>query len=184
MTGPADETIVRQAQAGDHEAFRHLLRVHQDAVHGYCLRILGNAFEAEEASQESFVRCYERLPSLDHPSAFRWWLYTIVRHEVFGRLRRRKQYRPVALEDADQDVWETDSPLERVIAEERSAQLRRLLDRLRPEYREALMLREIEGMTYDEIAAVTGATVSAIKSRLFKARRALALAASDEGNDT
>lgn len=179
MTDGADEATVRNAQAGDHEAFRKLLRLHQDAVYDYCLRLLGDAAEAQDAAQEAFVRCYERLRSLDHPTAFRYWLYAIVRNEVFGRLRRRRQYQIIPLDEAEANVWEETTPFEHVVDLERRALLARLLNRLRPEYREVVILREVDGMSYEEIAAVTGATLPAVKARLFKARRALANAATE-----
>lgn len=182
MNAYLDEALVREAQTGGHDAFRSLFQRHKDAVYSYCLRILGNAVDAEDAAQEAFVRSYEGLSTLDHPASFRYWLYTIVRNEVFGRLRRRKQYRPVALEEADHEVWEVETPLDHVIRGERADLLRRLLDKLRPEYREAVILREQEGFSYAEIAAIAGATEGAIKARLFKARRALMRAAETERN--
>ncbi len=177
MIANSDEALVREAQTGGPDAFRMLFHRHKDAGYSYCHRILGNAFDAEDAAQEAFVRSYEGLSTLDHPASFRYWLYTIVRNEVFGRLRRRKQYRQVTLNEADDEVWEVETPLELAIRGERAALLQHLLDRLRPEYREAVVLREQEGFSYAEIAAVTGASEAAIKARLFKARRALMRAA-------
>lgn len=180
MNANSDEQFVREAQAGGPEAFRKLFHRHKDAVYSYCLRILGNPFDAEDAAQEAFVQSYEGLSTLDHPASFRYWLYTIVRNEVFGRLRHRKQYHQVTLDDADDEVWEVDTPFEQTVRGERAAFLRHLLDRLRPEYREALILREQEGFTYAEIAAVTGASEAAVKACLFKARRALMRVAETE----
>jgi len=109
--------------------------------------------------------------SLSNPSSLRSWLYTIARNEAMSILRRRNHVRE--LSDDDENIFIAEHEPLRLEVTERTALVSSAMDRLLPQYKEVLLLREFEMMCYEEIASVTGATVSSVKSRLFKARRAL-----------
>jgi RNA polymerase sigma-70 factor (ECF subfamily) len=96
-------------------------------------------------------------------------MFTIARNEVYAHLRRARSN---GLE-GNEDVWESDSPHEEFVAQEQVELVQRLLTQLKPEYREVLLLVEYEQMSYADIAAITGATLSSVESRIFKARKAL-----------
>jgi RNA polymerase sigma-70 factor (ECF subfamily) len=169
-----DDELIREAQAGDADAFRSLYERHKSAVYTYCLRMLRHGADAADATQNAFLRAFEGLRSLDHPASFKYWLYTIVRNEIYARIRRRTAGRQIPLDDLDDRAWDDDTPHECAVRAEVGVLIRTLIDALRPEYREVLMLREFEGFTYAEIAAVTGDSEASVKARLFKARKALA----------
>ena len=99
------------------------------------------------------------------------WIFSIARNEAFTILRRVK---PVEeLDKAENEVWDEESPLERLVERERATVVQHCLSLLKPAYREVLILREYEHLSYSEIARVTGASESAVKSALFKARKAM-----------
>jgi RNA polymerase sigma-70 factor (ECF subfamily) len=153
--------------AGETAAFSELYRKYHARLLGYCVRLLRDREKAKEVVQAAFVKALESLGSLERPELFSSWLFTIARNDVYGNFRAARQF------DAAEDVWDTDTPHERAVAGERSALVEQGLGRLKPEYREVLVLRHFEKMSYREIATVTGATVSSVESRLFKARKAL-----------
>jgi RNA polymerase sigma-70 factor (ECF subfamily) len=166
--------LTRSAQAGDSDAFRTLYEQHKSAVYTYCLRMLRHSADAADATQDAFLRAFEGLRSLDHQGSFKYWLYAIVRNEIYARIRRRTTRREFPLDDLDDRIWEDETPHDVAVRAEAATAIRTLIDALRPEYREVLMFREFEGLTYAEIAAITGDSEASVKARLFKARRALA----------
>ena len=135
----------------------------------YCLRLLRDRQSAEDAVQETLTKIHTEAHSVHDRSSFRSWIFTIARNEAYGLLRKKK---PVILGDDDQ-VWDNETPLELLLRAEESEIVQHLLEELRPEYREILVLREYEEFSYDEIAVITSSTIAAVKSRLFKARKAL-----------
>ena len=166
-----DEQLIDQINAGNSAAFAQLYQRYKHALFAFCMRLLKDRDDALDAVQEAFVKIHNRLPTLHDPASFRAWMFTIVRNEAYAILRRKKNLE--GLDGEAQDVWEEGTPLDSMIGKERVEIVQRLLERLKPEYREVLMLREYEQLSYAEIAAVTGDTESSVKSRLFKARRAL-----------
>lgn len=170
-SGMTDADLVESFRAGDGEAFTTLYERHRAGVLAYARGLLGGGEAAEEAVQAGFVRALESLPGLRSPEMFRTWLFTIVRNEAYMQLRRPTLER---LEEGQ--VWDGESPADAAVRADDVQRIRLLLERLRPAYREVLLLVTYEEMTYAEIAAVTGTSVSAVESRIFKARRALARA--------
>jgi len=167
------EVLIRRVQSGDTEAFRQLYGSYKDQVYNYCRRLLNSTEDAEDAAQEAFVRVFQNISTLDHPASFRYWLYTIVRNEVFGRIRLRSGHQMESLRDDEERVWIDETPHDKSVRSETTELVRMMIGKLKPEYREVILLREYEGMSYVEIAAITGNSESSVKSRLFKARRAL-----------
>ena len=165
-----DRTLIEALQRGDQHAFRPLYERHRDSIYGYCLRMLRDADLAADASQETFVKMHESIATLSSPQAFRSWLFMIARNMVYTQLRRRPMN---GLESAE-DVWDSATPHEQLVSQEATQIVQRSLEELHPSYREVLLLREFERMSYEEIAAATGSSRSSVKTRLFKARRALA----------
>jgi len=166
--------LIRSLQVGDSEAFAGIYDIYKDSVYTYCFRILNrNHQDAEDAVQESFIKVYENISSLDHPGSFRYWLYTIVRNHVFGRLRGRQREIHIDPEQLDQQVWDGTSPHDAMVGRQRTEIVLEGISQLKPLYREAVLLREYEQMSYVEIAAIVGSTEDAVRARLFKARKAL-----------
>lgn len=169
-----DDEQLRRARCGDRTAYSVLVRRHQRAVHRHLLRMVGVPDDAMELTQEVFVRAWQALPQWEPSARFRTWLLRIASNAALDLLRRRRTVEFVPLDDG---VGEAADP---AAGPERKAQaaqeLRRLeaaLARLTPEHREILLLREIEDLSYEELASVLALTVGTVKSRLARARAAL-----------
>lgn len=169
------------ARAGDREAVNRLVVAFQDAVHNLCYRMLGDPGEAEDVAQETFIRMYTRIRSYDPSRPFKTWLFAIATHACIDRLRQRRLSwlsldEPLPPADMPALHDEAPGPEEALTRKERESMIQRLLARLGPDDRSALILRYWYDLSYEEIAEATGASVSAVKSRLFRARRELSTA--------
>jgi len=183
--GAMGEDELRMAQGGDPAAITRLVETYQRQVFSVCYRMLGQATEAEDAAQEALVKAITNLHSYDPTRPFKPWLLRIASNECIDRIRRRKE--TVSLDGMGEDgAWEwqagnSPSPEREYLRNERHAAVRDVLESLSPQDRMVVTLFYWEGMPYTEIEEVTGLTVSAIKSRLFRARRAIAGLLVEEG---
>ena len=176
---PSDETgLVRQAREGGRAAFAELVRRHQPAVLGLCRAMLGDADEADDAGQEVFLKAWRSLAGFAGGSSFGSWLYRIASNHCLDLLRARSR-RPTQSLDA---LVEAESPaIEKALgtgapasaAVEAADLAARLLAALPEEQRLALVLRETQGLSYDEIAGVMGCSLDSVKARLKRARETL-----------
>jgi RNA polymerase sigma-70 factor (ECF subfamily) len=165
-----DAQLVARVLEGESRAFRLLVDRYYPACARYAWRMLGHKEDAEDALQNSFVRAYRALGNYDERHAFRAWLYRILVNEcrTLARARVRRGRRFVQDETAEQRP----APSTEHDGDIRDA-LQQALDRLEPLLREAFLLRHGEGLEYPEIAAMTGAGVSAVKMRVKRARDAM-----------
>jgi len=167
-----DSQLVNLALSGRTEAFAGLYTRYRDSIYHYCLRLLKREDLAMDAVNETFLRMHESIATLRDGISLRAWLLSIARNYSFNSMRSARATEPLDPEGLSDD----DTPYEIYVKEEQSANLKSLIDNLKPLYREVIILKEYEGLSYGEIAAITGSTESAVKSRLFKARKALARA--------
>ncbi len=184
MSDEAQGWVVR-ALAGDREAVTEMINAYQHAVFNLCYRLLGDAGEAEDVAQETFLRMYTRLRSYDQSRPFKTWLLSIANHACIDRLRQRRMTwlsidEPLPPGDVPALQDPAPNPEDVLAQKEREAKIQTMLARLAPDDRSVLVLRYWYDMSYDEIAGVTGTSVSAVKSRLFRARRDLAGAMAPE----
>lgn len=189
----AERTWILEARKGDQQAFEKLVEAYQGPIYNLTYRMLGNAGDAEDAAQETFLRAYSNLDSYDPNRKFSSWLFAIASNYCIDQLRRRR-INWVSVEDLP--PWEplrakTPDPEESAIRWSDSRRVQGLLDGLPADYRLAVVLRYWYDYSYKDIAATTNSTVSAVKSRLHRARRMLAEAvessvhaAQDEPPDT
>lgn len=162
---------------GDMEAFGELIRLYENPIFNLTYRMLNDAAEAEDAAQEAFIRAFSNLHRYDVTRSFKTWLFSIASNHCIDRIRRRRLTflsideplppHPALTSDQPQ-------PEQAVIADEQSEVIDTLLNELSPEYRAAVVLRYWYEMSYQEIADTLNTTESAIKSRLFRARKMLA----------
>lgn len=173
-----DEQVwLDEARRGDKAAFGKLIEAYQSPVYNLAYRMLGNSGEAEEAAQEAFIRAYTRLDSYDPAHKFSTWLLSITSNFCIDQIRKRRAVLlsideplpPHPALHSDHNL----GPEAQYLAQEREQMVKRMLSGLAPEYREAVVLRYWYDMSYEEIAVVQDTTVSAVKSRLFRARRQL-----------
>jgi RNA polymerase sigma-70 factor, ECF subfamily len=164
-----DIHLVSAAQRGDLIAFELLVRRYGTPAYRVALRILGNPTDAEDVTQDSFLQAWQALPTLRDRRLFSTWLYRIVTNRCLNAIRSRRatEVLPNEIED------ETRRPNHVAEARRQLQALRRAIMRLTPEQRAPFVLRELEGLSYEEIAEVLGTTVPAVKGRLHRARLAL-----------
>ncbi len=176
-----EDTLITRSIDGDHDAFAHLMKRYEGAVFNLAYRMLGNAHEAEDASQEIFLRVYTNLARFDKERKFSTWLLSIGSNYCIDRLRRRR-FAWLTINDTVLTMPSPAKGPERtaIEREERDAVQRALL-RLPPAYREIAVLRYWNDLSYEEICQVTGLPESTIKTRLHRARRMLADALRAEG---
>lgn len=173
-----EQDYIARARAGDENAFVPLVDSYQSAVYNLCYRMLGDAQEAEDAAQEAFLRAYAQLRRYDPTRSFKTWLFSIASHYCIDLLRKRRltwlSIDDEALPPHPALREPSPGPEETTSRREQSAAVHALLARLAPEDRGAIVMRYWYDLSYEEIAEATGATVSSVKSRLHRARGALA----------
>ena len=170
---------VIQAQQGSEEAFTQLVETYQTHVYNLCYRMLSEPESAEDAAQETFLRAYQHLHRYDRKRPFATWLLSIAAHYCIDRLRRRKFSMTSIDQDDEQGSFElpdndAPNPESEVIHGEQREQMQSLLKHLDSVDRAAIVLRYWNDCSEAEIADTLNLTVSAVKSRLHRARRALA----------
>jgi RNA polymerase sigma-70 factor (ECF subfamily) len=173
MDGHADDgAIVARARSGDQSAFAELVERHQAATWSICLRITGNRHDAEDALQNALTAAWLHLDRFRGDSRFGTWLYRVAANASLAVVRRRR--REVTMDELPVVAFERDLAVE-IAARD---QIHAALAGLSPVFREALVLREIGDLTYQDIAAHQGVPVQTVKSRLSRARAALGQALS------
>ncbi|MEZ4701345.1 MAG: RNA polymerase sigma factor [Rhodothermales bacterium] len=171
-----DRALIEAFKSGDEFAFVSLYNRYKAAVYAFCVKMLLNREQARDAMQETFLRVYENRERLIKTDSFRSWLYTIARNQCLNQLRRNNWQ--VAFEPQHEESPslrpDRETPIQELEKSEQIELVNRYLATLKPDYREVIVLREYQNLTYEEIAAITRSSLSAVKSRLFKARRTLA----------
>lgn len=171
--------IIAVRDNDDQEAFAEIVYSFQDAVYNLCYRMLGERTEAEDATQEAFMRAYNNLHRYDTNRKFKTWLLSIASNHCIDRLRKRR-LKYLSLDEplpGNMQLALTSeqlSPEAQAVREEQSEYIQEMLEDLSPDDRAGIILKYWYDYSYAEIAEVLDTTESAIKSRLFRARRALA----------
>ncbi len=190
MTREQEAQIVRKVLQGDVNAFETLVVEYEKSVYAITQRMTGNPEDAADMAQETFIKAYNSLQSFRGDSKFSVWIYRIATNVCLDFLRSRSRKPTVSLSVEDEEGEETQldiadesqSPellLERGLTRDA---VRRGLDTLTPEYRQILLLREIQGLSYEEIAAALDLEVGTVKSRIFRARKRLCAFLIEDGN--
>ena len=165
--------LIESFRSGDEFAFVSLYNRYKGPVYAFCYKMMQDSEAAQDVMQETFLRVYENRGRLMKSGAFKSWLFTIARNQCLNWLR--KSGKQVALsEDGHELPRAPETPFSKMEKSEQVRFVTQFLESLKPEYREVLILREYQNLTYEEIAAVTRSSLGAVKSRLFKARRRLA----------
>ena len=163
-----DAEVVRAVLAGDVERYAVLVRRYRDRYARYAARMLGSLDVAEDAVQDALVRAFDRLADCRDPDKFAGWLFLILRNRCYAeRRRRQRQGRP--LEPRDESVAASERPDGEYEQVERMQALERALELLTPEQREVFVMKHVEGLAYEEIGQLTGATVASLKMRMHRA---------------
>ena len=190
LTREEESRIVQKVIKGDVNAFEKLVLEYEKSVYNIALRMTGNSEDASDMTQEAFIKAYNSLQSFRGDSKFSVWIYRIATNVCLDFLRSKSRKPTVSLsvednegEEVQLDVAdESQSPellLDRQMTRE---SVRRGLETLSPEYRQILLLREIQGLSYDEISQALGLEVGTVKSRIFRARKKLCTFLLQDGN--
>lgn len=185
---PEDEkTIVEKAKKGDERAFEALVTQYERLVYAIAFKLLGSGPDAEDAAQETFIRVYRGLPSFRGESKFSVWLYRLTNNVCVDMLRRKNvpQVSLSAGEDEEGALAISDgrfSPESELEKKQLRQAVERALASLPEPYRQALVLREMAGQRYEEIAQTLDIDIGTVKSRIFRARRRLCAILSRDGN--
>lgn len=179
----SDQDLVEQIKAGEEAPIEVLLGRYQDKVYRLALSFTKNPADAEEVLQDVFLTVYRKIASFEGRSAFSTWLYRITVNTALMKLRGRgpaqesiDEYLPQFTKDgrhARMVVDFTDGPEKLLLRKEREQVLREAIEALPPDYKVVLVLRDLEGLSNEEVAEVVGASVLAVKARLHRARLAL-----------
>ena len=190
MTREQENAVIRRVLDGDANAFEDLVAAYEKNVYNLALRTVGNPQDAEDMAQEAFLKAYSSLSSFRGDSKFSVWLYRIVSNVCLDFLRRqnRRPSTSLSVEDEDGEESQLDIPdeslspellLERRLTREA---VQRGLQSLSGEQRQILLLREIQGMSYEEIGQALDLEAGTVKSRIFRARKKLCAFLLADGN--
>ncbi|NWG06453.1 MAG: sigma-70 family RNA polymerase sigma factor [Chloroflexi bacterium] len=171
MTAPTDRDLILRARRGDGEAFGELVTRYQKSVFNVCYRMTNERREAEDLTQETFLRIYSRLDTFDLEREFGPWVRRAAANLCLNHLESQKI---TAELDDDRDAGESSQPESVVEVRERSEQIRVALASLPAHYRAVVELRHYQDLSYDEIAGELHIPLSDVKSHLFRARKLLA----------
>lgn len=180
-----DHALMVRIGEGDHHAFRTLVERHQNAVIGTVAKMLGNPTEAEDISQQVFLRVWRNAKRYRPDAKFTTYLFTITRNLVFNETRRRGRKKEVSADEREENSHQLieDSPDRQPDSELLQSELQAAVDaaiaKLPETQRMAVVLRRYEQLSYEEIAVILKLSVSAVKSLLFRARTSLREALSD-----
>ena len=169
MAGLEDAQLVDRARAGDRKAFSELVRRHQTAVYRICYRVLGNLQDAEDATQEAFIRAYERLHSFQGRSAFKTWMTRLAVNVSLNALDRRRGLERLVEEHKAPGL----GPETEALRSEAVEELHRALQQLQPNHRVAVVLRDLEGLGYGEIAEHLEVPEGTVKGWVHRGRQQL-----------
>lgn len=184
MSKSLDDLLVERAKRGDVEAFEQLISQYEKKVVNTAYRLTGNIEDAMDVAQEAFIRAYSSIPEFRGDSSFATWLFRIVHNACLDELRKRKRQRVTSL---DEPVQSSDGEMERQLAVANSSDgpeealervevqraVQESINALDEEYRIVIVMRDIQGYSYNEIAETLGINLGTVKSRLNRARNAL-----------
>jgi len=183
-----EEHWVERAKKGSRDAFARLLQKYEKPVYHHALRMVGSPEDAADLTQEVFLKVWLGLPAFQGESSFSTWLYRLTGNACIDFLRREKKRRgDASLDDGERDLAShlpdpAAGPQREAEREELQKGVREGLLRLSQDHREVLVLREIDGLSYEEIGQVLNLNPGTVKSRIARARQALAKILRENGN--
>ena len=177
-----DTELVALAQKGSTNSFNKLVDKYHSRIYSLTYQMTSNREDAEDLTQEIFIKAFEALPRFKGRSSFYTWLYRIGINKTINYRKKRTRNRPISIDALDQDITydevyaeldSKDSPLRHIGLNELQVKLNEAMQRLSLKHRTVVVMHDIEGIPHDEIAKIVGVSVGTIRSRLFYARRQL-----------
>jgi len=184
VDGPTDHELVAAAQGGDTRAYDELVTRHRGRIYAMIRQMVKNEADAWDLSQEAFIKAWKALPRFEAKARFSTWLYRIAHNTVYDWVRKRRPEAGDELEDGTFGEERIDPasrttpagerrPDEALAGEELRAKIEAALDKLSPDHRQSVVLRDVHGLAYKEIAEVMECSIGTVMSRLFYARKKL-----------
>jgi len=177
------QELMRSVQEGDEEAFKELVRRYNEPIRVFALRLLNDREKALDVAQETFIRVFTRADGYRPVASFTGWLYRIAYHLSINEIRRQRRQPALPLETPSDSQHDgsprfeardgRDSPEETLLGNERQEAVRRCVAALPAKYRGAVVMKDMEGLTFEEIARILDCPESTVKSRVMRARRML-----------
>jgi RNA polymerase sigma factor (sigma-70 family) len=182
-----DSELIRRAKEGNEKAYEQLLQKYRIQVYNLVFRMVRDKQEAEDLTQEAFIKAFNSLASFNEDYAFSTWLYKIATNNCIDFFRKRKLQtysldKPIKYKDSEiqQEIPDPDlNPEKTILANERSRIIRDAIDSLPDKYHEAIVLRHREEKSYEEIAQILDLPLGTVKARIFRAREMLNKALKD-----
>lgn len=184
LASDSENVLVKRSKQGDVAAFEELIAAYQKKVLNLAFRMLGNSADAEDAAQDIFVRVFKAIPNFNEESKFSTWLYKVSTNVCLDLLRRRKRQNvnntvSINQYSSDEEEYElpvedkAPTPYEQAQKSEAMRALERALDQLGEEQKAVIVMRDINGLAYEEIAEAMNCSLGTIKSRINRSRLAL-----------
>jgi RNA polymerase sigma-70 factor (ECF subfamily) len=184
MDNDIEKMLIKKALKGDLQAFESLIIDYERKVYNIAFRMFGNEHDANDASQEIFIKVYKNLSKFDNKSSFSTWLHRLAVNTCIDEYRKikRKTQKNISLDDTvsvedsnipKQIADDSLTPEQVVIQEEKVMQVREAINQLKEEHKVIIILRDIESHSYDEIAQILDCSLGTVKSRISRARNAL-----------
>ena len=175
-----DFALIKAIQAGDHQAFESLVHRYQRQVANLIYVTMGSSDDVDDIAQEVFIRVYRSLPRFKFDASFFSWIYRITMNLCIDEIRKRKIRKVLSLDFLTEDALEKSRkdkdhvmPSDSLLTDEKRQVIQSALQRLKPEHRDILVLREYKDLGYSEIAETLNISLEAVKSRIFRARSEL-----------
>ncbi len=177
-----EKELIKKAQEGDLQAFEELILTHEKIVYNVALRMMNHSEDAKDISQEVFLKAYRNIKNFDERSKFSTWLYRITTNTCIDEMRKRKGKQSYSLEAEleneeggvqRQVADEGETPEEALLRTEKQSEIVQALAQLVEEQRNIVILRDVRGLSYDEIAEILELPIGTVKSRISRARTQL-----------
>ncbi len=177
-----ERLLIKKSKSGDVEAFEQLIFDYQKKAYNIALRIMGNQEDAKDMCQEAFIRIFKSIEGFKEQSSFSTWMYRIITNVCLDEIRKRKKNDTISMDSTfeTQDgeihfevVSEDDTPEEAYIRTEKKRLILKTINELNEEYKTAIVLRDIQGFSYEEIANILCCSIGTVKSRINRGRNIL-----------
>ena len=169
--------IVGRARNGSSEDFQKLYNLFSKAVYNFIWRLIGSSEDAEDLTQDTFLKVHSELKNLREPSQFKFWLYRIARNEVYQKLRRSQRATEVSIDDSNTGPYNfvaSDSlgvdPEKQYLSRELHEVIAKALRAMSPKYRDVFVLAVLEKMSYEDITKIVGRSLLSVKTDIYRAR--------------
>ena len=172
--------IVREAQQGSLESFHRLYQSYSKAIYNFIWRLVGESADAEDLTQETFLKAHSELKKLRDPAQFKYWLYRIARNEVYQKLRKSQRATVVSIDDEEvsyydflEDGSSSLDPESQVLSLELNQVIHKALDGMAPKYRYVFILAVFQKESYENISKIVGRSLLSVKTDIYRARLAV-----------